>query len=126
MTVKPRVPKDKHATLGSFIATHREAAGLSQRELAARAGLHHSLLSRIESGEISAGRTPEHLQGIADALAIDVSDLLGFLGVKPRLPEPRAYFRRKLGINARDADVLAQLVEDYRAKQQGKRKEAST
>jgi transcriptional regulator with XRE-family HTH domain len=106
--------------LGGFIAERRMAAGLSQRQLAARTGgLHHSLLARIESGEVERPSV-EHLQRIADALELDVSDLLAYLGAKPHLPEPRAYFRRKLGMNAHEADVLAQLVEDFQTNQHKK------
>jgi transcriptional regulator with XRE-family HTH domain len=123
MPTIPNAADGKHASLGGFIAAQREAAGLSQRQLAARAGFNHSFIARLESGDTRAGRTPEHLQRIADALELDVSELLKFLGVTPRLPEPRAYFRRKLGVNAREADVLARLIEDHQATQQTKRKE---
>jgi transcriptional regulator with XRE-family HTH domain len=109
--------KRQHETLGEYIRAHREAAGLSQRQLAIKAGLYHSLLGRLESGDIAVRPTPEHLQKIADALSVDVSELLQYLGIKPTLPEPRVYFRRKLGVNAETADVLAQLVEEYQAKQ---------
>jgi transcriptional regulator with XRE-family HTH domain len=108
--------QNKHDTLGTFIAARRARLGLSQRQLAAQAGIHHSLIARLESGEIVAGRSPEHMQAIADALEIDVSELLRFVGIKPTLPEPRVYFRRKYGVNAEEADILAQLIEDYRTK----------
>ena len=109
--------QNQHGTLGSFIAAKRERLGLSQRQLAAQAHVHHSLIARLERGEIVAGRSPEHMQAIADALDVDVSELLRLVGIKPTLPEPRVYFRRKYGVNAREADILAGLIEDYRAKQ---------
>jgi transcriptional regulator with XRE-family HTH domain len=112
----------KHDTLGTFIAARRERLGLSQRQLAARAGMHHSLIARLESGEIVVGRSPEHLQAIADALEIDVSELLRLVGIKPGLPEPRVYFRRKLGVNAKEAAVLARLIEEYQTKQANRTK----
>src|ERR1051326_115448 len=112
-----RDDQDKHSTLGEYISTRRTALGLSQRQLAAKSGLNHSFITRLESGE-NVVRTPELLQWLADALSVDVSELLRFVGVTPGLPEPRAYFRRKLGVNAKTADVLAQLVEEYQAKQQ--------
>jgi transcriptional regulator with XRE-family HTH domain len=113
---------NKPDTLGTFIASQRERMGLSQRQLAALAGVHHSLIARLESGEIVAGRSPEHMQAIADVLEVDVSELLSFVGIKPTLPEPRVYFRRKFGVNAKDADILTQLIEDYQAKQQRNKK----
>lgn len=85
---------------------------MSQRQLAARAGLHHSVVGRIESGAIAQPTLPA-LQAVADALSLDVSELLSFQGVEPALPEPRAYFRRKFGMNATQADVLARLVEGF-------------
>lgn len=115
----PNEPRrtNKPDTLGTFIASQRARMGLSQRQLAALAGVHHSLIARLESGEIVAGRSPEHIQAIADVLEVDVSELLSFVGIKPSLPEPRVYFRRKFGVNAKDADILAQLIENYQAKQ---------
>jgi transcriptional regulator with XRE-family HTH domain len=109
--------QNKHHTLGTFIAAKRVRMGLSQRQLAAQAGIHHSLIARMERGEIVAGRSPEHMQAIADALEVDVSELLRLVGIKPSLPEPRVYFRRKYGVNAKEADILAGLIEDYQAKQ---------
>jgi transcriptional regulator with XRE-family HTH domain len=114
--------QNKHDTLGTFIAAQRERLGLSQRQLAAQAGIHHSLIARMERGEIVAGRSPEHMQAIADALDVDVSELLRLIGIKPSLPEPRVYFRRKYGVNAKEADILAQLIEDYQSKQANRNK----
>jgi transcriptional regulator with XRE-family HTH domain len=110
---KPR--QEQSTTLGEFIQVRRLAAGLSQRQLAGQAEMHHSVLSRLESGEV-AQVAPDILQRLADVLGLDVTDLLRFLGVEPGLPEPRAYFRRKLGVNAKEADVLAQLIEEHQAK----------
>jgi transcriptional regulator with XRE-family HTH domain len=105
-----------YPTLGECIAANRRLAGLSQRQLAAQAGLHYSVLSRVERGEYMQ-LTPDILQRIADVLEIDSAELLRYVGVEPSLPEPRVYFRRKLGVNAATADVLARLVEDYQAKE---------
>lgn len=69
-------------TVGSRICSARRAAGLSQRELAARItaadrvdGLSPSALSRIESGQ---RRVASHeLAELADVLGVTVDDLLG-------------------------------------------------
>jgi transcriptional regulator with XRE-family HTH domain len=81
--------------------------------------MHHSRLARLESGEIGDRLTPEFLQGIADVLDLDVSKLLKFVGVTPRpeLPSVHVYFRRKFGIDADEADVLAELVNEYQRAQ---------
>jgi ribosome-binding protein aMBF1 (putative translation factor) len=60
-----------HANLAPAIAklvsSRREELGLSQRELAKRAGLSHTVISRIESGEHSPSR--KTLERLADVLA---------------------------------------------------------
>lgn len=107
---------DEPRTLGEYVRQAREAAGHSQRQLAKLAGVQHTYLARIENGTLASPQ-PEYLQRIADALGIDVTSLFVFLGVRPKLPEMRSYFRRKLGVNADEAEVLAQLIEDYQTKQ---------
>jgi transcriptional regulator with XRE-family HTH domain len=106
--------------LGNYIRRHREALGISQRQLAAKAKIHHSKVGRLENGQTDERPNPEHLQRIADALGVDVSKLLKYLGVTPRpeLPSVRTYFRRKLGVDADQADVLAGLVADYQRNHQ--------
>lgn len=105
-------------TVGEYVRQRREEAGLSIRELARRADIDFTHLSRIEKGEKRP--TAESLQKIGDALGIDSGELLAYAGIHPSLPEPRAYFRRKLGVDADEAEVLARLIEDYQA---NKRKE---
>src|ERR1044071_3433554 len=76
------------ATLGEYLKSARERAGLSQRQLANRVGIHYSYLSRLESGE-NGSPSAEVLQ--------DIADLLAFIGVKPAegLPELAPYLRAK-------------------------------
>jgi transcriptional regulator with XRE-family HTH domain len=109
-------------TLGALIAARREALGLSQRQLAARADVDSSVVSRLENNRFEQP-SALLLQRLADALSTNVSELLAFVGVRPELPEPRAYFRRKLGMNAKEADVLARLVEGFDG---GKRQEGQS
>jgi transcriptional regulator with XRE-family HTH domain len=108
------------ATLGSYVQQRRLFLGLSQRQLARMIGLHHSSLSRLESGEIGDGISREFIQGLAKALRVDVSELYEFVGVTDgsELPSVRTYFRRKLGVDAAEADVLANLVADYQQRRQ--------
>jgi HTH-type transcriptional regulator/antitoxin HipB len=52
--------------IAKLVATRRETLGLSQRELAKRAGISHTVISRIEGGEHSP--SPKTLERLADAL----------------------------------------------------------
>jgi DNA-binding XRE family transcriptional regulator len=52
--------------IAKLIAARREALGLSQRELAKRAGISHTVISRIEGGEHSP--SPKTLELLAEAL----------------------------------------------------------
>jgi transcriptional regulator with XRE-family HTH domain len=104
----------KHRSLGEHIRAEREAAGLSIRQLAHQAGIHFSYLASLEKDKYRA--SAEVVIKLAETLHIDAEPLLAHLGIHQPLPEPRAYFRRKLGVNAKEADVLAQLIEDYQAK----------
>lgn len=53
--------------IAKLVATRRETLGLSQRELAKRAGISHTVISRIEGGEHSP--SPKTLERLADALS---------------------------------------------------------
>jgi HTH-type transcriptional regulator, competence development regulator len=103
-------------SLGEHIKTLREQAGYSQRQLAAQAGLHHSYLARLESGD-NDKPAPDILQRIADVLEIDANELLAFIGIKPSLPEPRVYFRRAYGLSQAEAEEAARLIAERYNKQ---------
>jgi DNA-binding XRE family transcriptional regulator len=53
--------------IAKLVATRREELGLSQRELAKRAGISHTVISRVEGGEHSP--SPKTLERLADALS---------------------------------------------------------
>jgi transcriptional regulator with XRE-family HTH domain len=60
---------------GRRIAKQRKVMGLSQRELAARAGVSYSLLTKVESGHASGSSSC--IGAIARALGVDVAYVLG-------------------------------------------------
>ena len=102
--------------LGEFIRKRRIELGLSIRQLAERSGVDKGNLSRIENGKRSSVRVTEKLLAqVAHVLEVDVTELQGLATPIEALPPTRAYFRRKLGMDAAQADVLAKLVEDYQA-----------
>jgi transcriptional regulator with XRE-family HTH domain len=101
----------KPATLGEYLRQAREHAGYSQRELARLADVQHTYLFRIESGVLATPQ-PEYLQRIADVLELDVAEFFGFLGVQPKLPEPRVYFRKAYGVSAAEADEIVRMLDE--------------
>ena len=100
--------------LGEMIRDARRRAGLSQRQVAEIVGADHAYISLIEKGT---RRNPsaELLQRLADALALDINELLSHIGLKTSnvLPAPRIYYRRKYGVGEKEAEDIVQLVEDY-------------
>jgi transcriptional regulator with XRE-family HTH domain len=60
---------------GARIATLRKARGLTQRQLAERASVSYSLLTKVESG--AAGATPALIGAVARALRVDVPRVTG-------------------------------------------------
>ena len=84
------------STLGEYLRAARERAGMSQRQLANRVGIHNSYLARLENGE-TVNPAADLLQRIADVLEISSADLLAFIGVKPPdgLPDLAPYLRAK-------------------------------
>ena len=59
------------AEVGDRVRTAREAAGISQRELARRMGTSQSAVDRLEAGGV--GATLTTLQRVASALGLTVS-----------------------------------------------------
>ncbi|MFA6448910.1 MAG: helix-turn-helix transcriptional regulator [bacterium] len=59
---------------GRFISTHRKLLDMTQHQLADRAGMDNTYISRLEKGLIAKPR-PETLDKIANALNIDVKVL---------------------------------------------------
>jgi DNA-binding XRE family transcriptional regulator len=56
------------SSIGKFVAWRREELGLSQRELAKRAGISHTVISRLESGQQVP--SPKTLERLADAFRV--------------------------------------------------------
>lgn len=73
--------REEAETLGEYVRAKREAVGMSQRQLAAEAGVSFSNISRLESG-FHATPSPELLKSIADVLDVDLAELLAFRGIE--------------------------------------------
>lgn len=61
--------------VGTRVAAQRKLRGLTQRELAARAHVSYSLLTKVESGHAAA--TPAFIGAVARALKVDVPRITG-------------------------------------------------
>jgi transcriptional regulator with XRE-family HTH domain len=102
--------KDGPPTLASRVRKGRERAGLTLREAANLVGIHHSVLGRIEVGEVT-NPAPRVVESLAEVLELDTGELLGFIGVKDRVPEPKLYFRKAYNLSDEDAEAAARQVE---------------
>ncbi len=68
--------RDRFVQLGIAIATLRKLKGMSQEDLAEKAGISRSSVSIIEAPGIVHGFSLEIFFNIADALDIDPADLI--------------------------------------------------
>ena len=68
--------RDRFIQIGIAIAMLRKLKGMSQEQLAEKAGISRSLLSAIEAPGIANGFSLEVFFDIADALEIDPADLI--------------------------------------------------
>ena len=75
-----RITKMEH--FGDFIAQRREEIGLSQRELADKAGVTHAVISRIESGQSTEFKFSTFL-GMSKALKLHPMELIAVYEGKP-------------------------------------------
>jgi transcriptional regulator with XRE-family HTH domain len=98
------------ARIGSFIAQLREASGLSQNQLAIKAGINRSTLNRLEEGVSTPSTTV--LVKLTEALDLDYSQFAELLGLDNTrmLPEPAVYFRTKYALTDAEAATLDEQI----------------
>ena len=96
---------------GSRLRKIREARGLSQSELARAAGLHPSLISRMERGERS---TPAHgtVVSLAKVLNVTAEQLTGEGPLLPQPPQESEGVDEVLHIILKDLGELMLSIED--------------
>ena len=99
---------DTVTRFGERIRTLRHAANLSQAELAQRAGLAPSSVSKIETGQMSP--TYDVLLRLAKGLSIDLSDLLATRGT---MATPSAVLARLAVSRAGEGPMQAAGVYTY-------------
>lgn len=110
-------------TFPEILRKTREDKGLSQAELADKAGMQPSAISHFEAGR----RSPsfDNLKRLADALSVTIDFLLGRESVPASAgPVAQKLFRNFEQMSAEDQDDLAKfaavLAEKNRRRQEGK------
>ena len=63
-----------HADFGNAVRAARQSAGLSQEELALRAGIHRTYVSSVELGKVRTGL--EIASRLANGLGVPLSELI--------------------------------------------------
>lgn len=107
-------------TIATRLKLVRETAGLSQRELAKRAGVTNSGISMIELGQVSPSVLS--LERILSAFPLSLSDFLRFniipatrithADVRPELPSAHGLNSCFLNIPAHQSNTLSLMEED--------------
>jgi len=102
--------------LGNFVREQRERLGLSQRELATRAGVDNSYVSYLERGKYK-DASQRILRQLAEALEVDPEDLYVVSGyVTPQsLPGFAAYLRAKYEMSDEAARELTEFFNVFAA-----------
>jgi len=100
-------------THGQRLKEFREAAGLSQRELARKIGVTYSNISFWEGNDIIP--RSDVLTPIAQTLGISTEDLLGNSSPKKKLPSSRLWmaFDRASKLSRRQQQKLVDFVDLY-------------
>ena len=90
------VEPDQAKRLGHTLRTRREELGLSQRQLAAEAGVSDATIVRIEQGAFGAP-APDKLSRIAEALEMSLADVFALADyvVPTDLPSFQPYLRSR-------------------------------
>ena len=72
--IRKQVERSLSVAFGRVIRRHREKSGLSQEELADRAGVHRTYISSIELGKVRLGLDAAHR--VAGGLDVALSRLI--------------------------------------------------
>ena len=102
-------------TFAEILREIRDKRGLTQSQLAAKAGLQPSAVSHFEAGR----RAPSfaNLRYLADALGVSVDLLLGRTrAAEPRGPAAEQLYRDFAELSAQDQETLAEFAKILAAK----------
>lgn len=100
----------ENMTLGKYVEKKREAAGLSQRELARSINISHSTISRIEKDD---GISPDNstLKAIASKLNLDYNYLLALNNAIDDEPEIRVIQRAAKKMTDSDKKKMLNILQ---------------
>jgi transcriptional regulator with XRE-family HTH domain len=73
--------REQEPTFGARLRQRREAAGLTQEELASRVGLSSNAVSSLERGT---RKHPHTVRSLADALGLSEDERASFLAAAPK------------------------------------------
>ena len=107
----------KPTALGAFVRQERLAAGISQRQLADKANVSVSNISRLESG-FHPTPSLELLKRVAEVLDLDIAELLRYRGI-PMLTGRaglKVYLRRQYRLPDRGVAEAQAAVEQIAAR----------
>lgn len=101
------------STFGFLLKTYRERAGLSQNELAVKAGLSPSTISRVESGSRGPLGKRKQILALAKALGLQQADIDALLSAADLAPSTAP----ELSLHPRDETLyrIAQELETLRS-----------
>ncbi|MGW4370102.1 helix-turn-helix domain-containing protein [Nocardia takedensis] len=98
--------QDQAIDIGNFLRTKREGTRLSQAEVARRAGVAKSTVSRLEAAQLRP--RADCLQAIGEVIGVSLADIFAAGGRTPSsdLPSIRPYLRAKY------CNMPAELLEE--------------
>ncbi len=105
------MPVDHSETLGQVIKKKRLQLGMSLRDLAAKVGVHHATIDRIETDYFKVV-DPATLVGIADALHLDKLFLLSLNGAGVKDEDIRIIARAASKMSAEQRKQMMAMLRD--------------
>lgn len=102
---------EQNETLGSVVRKKRLQLGLSLRDLAAKAEVHHATIDRIENNQFKVV-DPSTLIKIADALHLDQLYLLSLNGAGVKDEDIRIIARAANKMSAEQRQLMMSMLRD--------------
>lgn len=99
----------KKSKLGNNLTTLRKEAGLTQKELADKIGVDHTVVSNWERGINKYGI--EMLRPLCEALKVSVNDLLGIYTDYPLNPKEKQFIKMFRGLEESERKLIINIGE---------------